>query len=128
MDFESADTFDCTSAWESGMPFVHVKSQMYKQAIECGQFHMEYPYDEFFNAIATKVLVIDAEEKEKTICVHYGWEPLGEDIVVYSIVGQVLYTDISISDKEVGFLIDSETSETMMALPYKGIFWIEEIE
>lgn len=124
---DGAEDFDCTSAWESGIPYMHVKSALYKQAIANGGFHMEYPYDEYFGMVAVKALVIDAYNKEKAINVHYKWEPLDDNIIIYSVKGQVIYTDVSINDTELGFVIDSSDADTMMAFSYGKIFWIEEV-
>ena len=128
MNLEGAENFDCTSAWESGVPFMHVKSALYKHAIDKGGFHMEYPYDEYFGMMATKVLTIDAWDRDMLISVHYKWEPLDENIVIYSTRGKVMYTDVSINDDELGFVIDSIDSDTIMAFSYGKIFWVEEAQ
>lgn len=127
MNIDGAENFDCTSAWESGVPFMHVKSALYKHAINSGGFHMEYPYDEYFNMVATKILVIDAYKKDVEIAVHYKWEPLDENIVIYSIKGKVMYTDVSVNDEELGFIIDSSDADAIMAFSYGKIFWVEEV-
>lgn len=128
MNMDSADSFDCTAAWESGVPFMHVKSALYKQALAGGGFHMEYPYDEYFGMIAVKALAIDAFNKDLPISIHYKWEPLDDNIIIYSIKGKVMYTDVSINDEELGFVIDSSDADTIMAFSYSKIFWIEEAD
>lgn len=128
MNLEGADNFDCTPAWESGVPYMHVKSALYKHAMLSGGFHMEYPYDEYFGMATTKILTIDAYNRDIPISVHYRWEPLDENIIIYSIKGKVMYTDVSINDDELGFVIDSSDADTIMAFSYSKIFWIEEAD
>jgi hypothetical protein len=71
--------------------------------------------------------VIDASKNNIPIAVHYKWEPLDENIVIYSIKGKVMYTDVSVNDEELGFVIDSSDAETIMAFSYGKIFWVEEV-
>lgn len=128
MEFDSAEGFDCTDAWESGHPFVHVKSALYKYSLVTGEFDIQYPNEEIFNGIATKTLVSDAMRNGKRVSVHYKWEPFDDNIIVYSASGMVLFVDISINDQELGFMIDSPESDSLMVFPYSKIFWLEEVD
>jgi hypothetical protein len=128
MEFDSAEGYDCAEAWESGHPFIHLKSELYRYSFVTGSFDIKYPNEEIFNGIATKTLVADAMRNGKKISVHYNWEPFDDNIIVYSASGMVLFVDISVNDEEVGFMLDSPESESLMVFPYNKIFWLEEAE
>ncbi len=127
MSDESAESFDCAEAWETTSPFLHVKNYLYRCAVQSGEFHIEYPYDELFNVLTAKLLLQHAMDTGRTVVVHYKWEPLDENIVTYSATGKIVYTDVGIHDDNPGFVMESTDSESIMAFSYKEIFWVAEV-
>lgn len=128
MNESGAEAFDCAEAWDSNAPFLYVKNLLYKQSLDNDDINIQYPYDEIFNAVTTKILVYDAMKTARTITIHYKWEPLDETIVVYSVKGKVVYTDVALHDSDNGFVMESVEDEGIMAFNYGEIFWIEESE
>lgn len=128
MSSQGAESFNCAEAWESSSPFLYIKNLLYRQALESGDFNVQYPYDELFNTVTTRILVSDAMKTGRTISLHYKWEPLDETIVVYSAKGKVVYTDVAIHDASTGFVMESVEDEAVMAFNYDEVFWIEESE
>lgn len=126
MNSEEADAFDCGQAWESNSPFLHVKNALYTHAVNSGEFHIEYPYDELFNMLTTKTLVEDAMSTGRAITIHYKWEPLDDNIVVYSASGKILYTNVAMNDSLGGFIMQSSDDDSVMVFSYSEVFWLEE--
>ena len=126
MEPDSSSGYDLDKAWHSGHPFKYVKTSLYIQAIHSEELDSEYPNDEIFNTIATKMLIVDAFKTNRKIRINYKWEPLDDNIIIYSTKGKILFTDITINDDELGFVIDSEDSDSVMAFSYRKIFWLEE--
>ena len=128
MDSDNFASHDYAKAWDSGQPFNYIKAALYMQSIHNDELYPEYPNDEVFNTITAKVLAVNALKTNRTISVNYKWEPLDDNIVIYSLSGKVLYTDVSINDEELGFIIKSDESDSLTAFPYKKIFWLEEAD
>jgi hypothetical protein len=126
MSSDGLGSYDYAKAWESGDPFRYIKSSLYADAILRDELLPEYPNEEIFNCIATKVLVADAFRTKRNISINYNWEPLDENIVIYSISGKVINPELSINDEELGFAIDSPLDDSVMVFPYRKVFWLEE--
>jgi hypothetical protein len=126
MSSDGLGSYDYAKAWESGDPFRYIKSTLYADAILRDELLPEYPNEEIFNCIATKVLVADAFRTKRNISINYNWEPLDENIVIYSISGKVINPELSINDEELGFAIDSPIDDSVMVFPYRKVFWLEE--
>jgi hypothetical protein len=99
MSSDGLGSYDYAKAWESGDPFRYIKSALYADAILRDELLPEYPNEEIFNCIATKVLVADAFRTKRSISINYNWEPLDENIVIYSISGKVINPELSINDE-----------------------------
>ena len=70
MNEDGAESFDCAEAWDTSAPFLYVKNHLYRYAVDSGDFHVEYPYDELFNMLAAKFLLQDAMDTGKTVTVN----------------------------------------------------------
>jgi hypothetical protein len=128
MNDEGAESFDCAEAWETSAPFLHVKNYLYRYAVESGDFHVEYPYDELFNMLTAKFLLQDAMDTGKTVIVHYKWEPLDESVVIYSAKGKIVYTNVALHDEISGFVMEGTDGDSVMVFSYKEIFWVAEVK
>ena len=126
MSSDGLGSYDYAKAWKSGNPFKYIKSSLYMHAILREELLPEYPNEEIFNSIATKVLVADAFKTNRTISINYNWEPLDENIVIYSVSGKVIHPELSVNDEELGFAIDSPIADSVMVFPYRKVFWLEE--
>jgi hypothetical protein len=122
------DSFDCSMAWEQSSPFLHVKNALYTHALKNGEFHVEYPHDELFNMLTTKALVEDAMMTDRSITIHYKWEPLDDNIVIYSASGNIIYTDVAMRDSLGGFIMQSSDDGKLMAFAYNEVFWLEKAD
>jgi hypothetical protein len=126
MSSDGLRRYNYAEAWESGDPFRYIKSALYTDAVLRDELIAEYPNEEIFNCIATKVLVADAFKTNRNISINYNWEPLDENIVIYSISGKVLHPELSINDEELGFAIDSPLADSIMVFEFRKVFWLEE--